>query len=88
MPASRNNRCKGREAGCLWKRLFYPAEAEAGATRCKVCRAAHNAREAKRREARRQQCQCWVCGAVAVQVAGVYQATCLVHVHYRREVSA
>jgi hypothetical protein len=78
---SRNNPCKGREAGCT-------ANPKPGESRCKVCRAAHNAREAARRAARRAECKCWVCGAEARLVGGVYQATCEVHQHYRREVSA
>lgn len=78
---SRNNPCKGREAGCT-------AKVKPGASRCANCKAAHNAREAARRAARRKECQCWVCGADSLVVGGVYQPTCAAHVHYRRDVSA
>jgi len=83
---SRKNPCKGREAGCRWKHLLAPPTG--AGSRCAVCKAAHNAREAVRRAARRSECQCWVCGGAALRIGGVYQATCAAHVHYRRDVSA
>jgi hypothetical protein len=73
---SRNNPCKGREAGCTGD----------GSPRCDNCRRLHNERERKRRQARRKECGCWVCGAVARQVDGVYQATCEAHRTYSADV--
>lgn len=52
--------------------------------RCKACRAAHNEREANRREARRKAARCTVCGAKAVLVDGAPLATCKVHREYYR----
>ena len=75
---SRNNPCRGRELGCT-------ADPAPGCSRCESCKAVHNAREAKRREQRRKSCACWVCGAEAAQVNGVYLATCPVHASYRAD---
>jgi len=76
-----NNRCRGRERGCT----AYP---KPGESRCQNCKAAHNAREAARRAARRATCKCWVCGDDAMLVRGVFAKTCEEHEHYRRDVSA
>lgn len=68
----RSNPCKGREVGCTGN----------GTPRCENCRLIHNARERRRRVARRKGCLCWVCGATARVVDGVYQATCKAHSGY------
>lgn len=54
------------------------------AARCDECRVAHNAREARRRKARRKAGECTVCGASAVVVDGEPLATCKVHREYYR----
>jgi hypothetical protein len=76
---TRNNPCKGHEVGCT-------ADPAPGARRCDNCRAVHNAREAKRRELRRKHCLCWVCGAEARVLDGVYLATCEQHASYSTDV--
>jgi hypothetical protein len=55
-----------------------------GMQRCAVCRVAHNAREAKRRKARRKAGECTVCGAKAIVVDGWTLSTCETHREYYR----
>lgn len=74
---SRANPCKGREAGCT-------ADCDEGG-RCGNCRAAHNARETARRQARKARRQCRVCGAKAATVGGEPLTTCPTHRAYYAE---
>lgn len=76
--ANRTNPCKERATGCLGVLVGH-------STRCVHCARVHNDRENARRRKRRKECACWVCGAEAVKVQGVYQATCAAHQHYRAE---
>ena len=75
---TRLNPCKGHEAGCTGRLRL-------GETRCKNCKALHNARERERRKARREACQCRVCGEPAIVVNGVALSTCPVHREYYSE---
>ena len=54
--------------------------------RCEgACKANHNAREKARRDARKAQHKCWVCGARAARSGGVTLTTCNAHRAYFAE---
>lgn len=73
---TRANPCAGRYAGCTAD--------PAGARMCVPCRAAHAAKEAARRAARKADGRCVVCARRAARVEGEPLTTCPTHREYYR----